>query len=102
MLSIQRGSVGIQFVILVVDEETNQPLSLQNATNITFIFKQPDGTVYNVSGGLYTDGSDGKIQYTTQTTDLLLTGIWKFQCSYKISGSQKITSWASFQVVQFN
>lgn len=99
MLQLQHNDVGIQLIATITNQETKQIVSLVNATGITFTFKRPDGTVYNVTGSLYTDGTDGKIQYVTQTTDLTMTGIWKFQCSCTISGSQKISSWTSFQVI---
>lgn len=96
---VQRTDTGVQFVCTIVDEQTNNIINLSQASNFALTFRKPDKSVYSVVASLYTDGTDGKISYLSQVTDLLLAGIWKFQASYTLSGSNKLTSWASFQVL---
>lgn len=99
MLTIQRSSVGVQFIVQINNEQTNQPINLSSASSINFIYKQPDQIVYNVSGSLYTDGTDGKVSYISQDTDLTVRGIWKLQISYQISGATNYTSIYTFEVL---
>lgn len=99
MLTIQRGDTGIQFIGKIENEEDGSTVDMSSANNIKFIFKAPNSLAYSVDGSLYTNGKDGKVQYTSQPTDLLTVGIWKFQVSYALSGSSKVTSWVSFQVI---
>ena len=98
MIDLQRTDTGVQFICTIKDKQTGQIISLVGATNIQFIFRQPDRKNYVVNGSLYTDGSDGKVVYTSQSTDINIAGLWKLQVSYTITTYTKLTSWITFQV----
>lgn len=98
MLYIQRTDTGVNFVVTLLDEQTNQILNISSATNINFIFRRPDKVTYIVDGSLYTDGTDGKVQYTSQPSDMTVAGLWKFQVSYQLNGATKLSSYTTFQV----
>lgn len=86
-------------IIQVVDEQTGSVMDLSQASNFQFLLKPPGQTAYTVGASLYADGRDGKIVYTTQTTDLTLKGVWKLQGIYTLSGSKKYTSVGTFEVL---
>lgn len=60
-------------------DEAGAVQNISDATVKRFIFKKADGTVIQRSGSFYTDGSDGKIQYTTVSGDLNSAGRWRVQ-----------------------
>lgn len=98
MIVLQRTDSGVQFVCTIVDEQSGLPLNLSGAADIYFIFKQPNESNYIVSGSLLNDGSDGKITYTSQSTDLQVAGIWQVQVAYTIGTYTKLTNSQSFIV----
>lgn len=42
-------------------------------------FQRPDKTTFQVAASFVTDGTDGKIKYTTLSTDLNQAGAWTLQ-----------------------
>lgn len=99
MIEIQNNDTGIQFIIQVLDQCTNQPINISAMVSSSFIFRRPDKYTYSVTASLYTNGSDGKLAYTTGPSDLVMEGIWKVQATYILSGYTKYTSWITFRVL---
>jgi hypothetical protein len=54
-------------------------VNLSSATTITFYLMDPGGNVANKTGTLTTDGTDGKIEYTTTTGVIDEAGTWTIQ-----------------------
>ena len=74
---------------------------ISSATTITFTFKRPDGTTFTKSGAFTSDGTDGKVQYTTIDGDLNGAGTWSLQVLIVISGGlTHNTNVATFRVFE--
>jgi hypothetical protein len=54
-------------------------IDLSSTTQKQLVFKKPSGTTLTKTAVFYTDGTDGKIQYTSQAGDLSELGEWKWQ-----------------------
>ena len=65
-------------VEFTVSDELAVIVPLQTAT-IQMIFKKPNGKKETKTATLTTDGSDGKMEYTTTLTDLNVAGTWLIQ-----------------------
>jgi len=74
---IHVDDIGTVFEITLVDCDT--PVNISAATAKSIIFSKPDGTTVAKTATFTTDGSDGKIRYTTIANDLDLDGKWKIQ-----------------------
>ena len=99
MEQFRHNDVGDQLVYKVLKcENRTTPLDLSSASGISFTLKRPDGYVYTVTGGLYTNGSDGKLLYTTQSGDFVVTGLWHAQASYMMAGGYFTTPQWEFLV----
>lgn len=83
---IRLNDVGTIFRVTFKDGAYIVDISV--ATTKQFIFKKPSGSNLTVSGSLYTDGTDGILQYTTVEGDLNETGLWKIQ-GYLVIGTNK-------------
>jgi len=62
----------------VVDQD-NAIVDLSTADTISLIFKKPNGSKDTKVASMVTDGTDGKMEYTTAVTDLDAAGLWKIQ-----------------------
>lgn len=80
------GDVGTQILVTLVDGST--PVDLSTATTIQYFIKKPDNTIITVNATLYTDGTDGKIYYTTISSTLDQSGYYVLQ-TYVIIGVNK-------------
>lgn len=90
---LQVGAI-TQLVVEIQDVNTGDPVQLQTATGMTISILYPDGTTArDLPAALYTDGSDGRIAYTTHNdgaSDIDLTQ-W---------GKYRIQGWATLGGVQ--
>lgn len=91
------NDVGTDLVVTVTDE-TGAAVNVATATNITVWLTKPDGTVLTKTGTLDTDGTDGKVKYTTQSGDLSVKGTWKIQAAVTIGSASWSTRQAPFLV----
>ena len=73
---IHKNDVGTVIQATIKDGDT--VVDLTDGT-MTFMFKKPTGATVEKSGVLTTDGTDGKVQYTTETGFLDIVGTWNFQ-----------------------
>lgn len=100
---IHVGDAGTAFRVTVKDED-GVVVDISAATTKQIWLRKPDGTtVLEKSASLYTDGTDGVMQYSTVTTDLDTAGNWKLQ-GYVVIGSSVIHTdihtfkvWANLQ-----
>ncbi len=75
---VKYGDIGTIFRETFYDEAgVLQPIN--DATGKMFAFKKPDASIIWRTGVFFTDGSDGKLQYTTVSGDLDQVGRWQFQ-----------------------
>lgn len=98
MLTLRRTDYGISFIVQILDEQTNNIVNLASVTSINFVFRKPDKTTYSVEGSLYTDGTDGKVTYTSASSDFQIKGIWRLQVNYTKNLSFRTTDDISFEV----
>lgn len=92
---IHVGDIGTQFIITVTD---NTAVDISTATTKQFIFKKPDGTKLTVSASFYSDGTDGKLTYTTVDGDIDIAGTWKLQTLVVISDGTFYSDVTTFKV----
>ena len=69
-----------------------------SATGLILKFTPPSGTTVNKTATLYTDGSDGKIQYVTQSGDLDEDGTWEVQPYFTLGSFTGHASRRKFEV----
>ena len=74
---IHIGDIGSQFISTIYNQDSSI-LNVSSVVTITFRIKSPSNVSLDVSGSLYTDGTDGKVLYTA--TDIFdEAGIWNYQ-----------------------
>lgn len=83
----QNGDVGLVLVIQFLDQN-NLPINLSTATELKIQLGQPDGTGVEFDATLFTDGTDGKIKYTTVADDIDQSGLCTIQASANITGAK--------------
>lgn len=57
----------------------NAPVDISIATTREILLKKPSGALLTRTGILVTDGTDGKMKYTTISGDLDEVGVWQIQ-----------------------
>lgn len=68
MSEIHVNDIGTTFTVTIREGKT--ALDISTATTKDILFKRPDKTLLTVAGAFVTDGTDGKIIYTTVDGDL--------------------------------
>jgi hypothetical protein len=86
----QRGSI-VQLVIQLIDQATGLPINISTATSMSIFLLYPDLALERqFVAQLYTDGTDGRIVYTTQNSmsnvDLSEVGLYQMQGQVVIGG----------------
>lgn len=79
LAQVHLGNIGTMFLVTMKDQDGTVITDLNLLDEIDFIFQKPDESTVTKSGSLYTDGSDGKLYYTTRINDLDQEGIWILQ-----------------------
>jgi len=64
---IHVGDIGTAFTVTIMDDTAIVDIS--SATTRNMIFKKPSATKVTQAASFVTDGSDGKIRWTTTTVD---------------------------------
>jgi len=93
---IHLNDIGTQFVLTVKDGSS--AVDISGATTKQIIIKKPSGTKITVSTTFSTDGTDGKMYYTTVVDDLDETGSYKLQGKVIISDGTFYTDITTFKV----
>lgn len=85
----QEGAI-VQLVMEIIDDNTGEPVQLQTATDFIISLQYPNGLYRQFPADLWTDGSDGKIYYTTrnngQIVDLDQSGLYTSQAQASVNG----------------
>lgn len=75
-------------LLCTVLDENESVVDLSTASQLQIILKKPGcGDVLNKTAQLYTDGTDGKMKYTTVSGDLDRRGTWELQGFVRIGTS---------------
>lgn len=77
-MEIHKDDYGTIFRATILDEN-DAVVDVGDFTTRSFIFKKPDKSIINKTASLYTDGSDGIIQYTVESGVLDTVGVWQIQ-----------------------
>lgn len=100
MADVHVGDIGTCFRLTVLRSDGTVESQLGSATVRRIKLKDPSGTTTTKTATLYTNGSDGKMQYTTTAaTELATAGTWQVQGYIELGGGKWHTSIASFNVV---
>lgn len=70
---------GVALRITVLNEDSNLAENISSATTKTITFRKPLGTTTVKSGAFSTDGTDGRVQYVTESGFIDEVGLWKMQ-----------------------
>lgn len=95
--------VGTIFRVTVYDTTSTGGSSVADisaATTKQFTFKRPDGTTFTKTAVFTTDGTDGNIQYITESGVLNTAGRWHLQAYVKTSAGNWSTSVGDFKVFE--
>lgn len=93
----QEGDIGFPLIIQVLDEDGN-PVDLTGASDIKFILEYPDRNSRTREASLFTDGTDGKVLYTTVESDLTQSGLYFVQVRYSLESEILFTEVGALQV----
>lgn len=74
---IHVDDIGTLFTITLKDGE--DPVNISSASVKVIVFVSPNGGRTEKTADFLTDGTDGKIKYTTIAGDLSVSGLWKLQ-----------------------
>jgi len=92
----KKNDIGTVFQILIYKNGAARPIDA--GTGLTIYFRKPDASILEKTATFTTDGTDGKMQYTTVAGDLDQSGLWGIQGKYTIGGSTWRTDWGDFPV----
>lgn len=71
------GDIGTVLEVTLYD--SGVVVDISSATVKQFIFKKPDRTTATKAASFSTNGTDGKLRYTTIANDLDIAGDWELQ-----------------------
>lgn len=74
---IHAGDIGTIFRITIKDGDSIVDVS--NVDSKIVYLQKPDSSTLTKAASYYTDGTDGIIQYTTESGDLDQVGTWQIQ-----------------------
>lgn len=94
---IHVGDVGTSFRFLVRDED-GQVIDVSGATGMKIWLRKPNGDVLEFDGSLVNDGTDGLIEYVTESGDLDAPGKWRAQAQVTYGGNVVHTEVTKFEV----
>lgn len=78
MNSVRFNDAGTAFR-LTVGDGFSEFISISGASSLGMRFRRPDGSVFDRTARLVTDGFDGQTEYVTVSGDLNMVGHWHVQ-----------------------
>ncbi len=99
---VHYNDIGTVFEVTVKDcvSGTATVLDVSGASALELVFKSPSGVAATKTASLVTDGTDGKIKYTTVDGDLNEVGTWRLQAKISIGGGVFRSDVGSFKVYE--
>ena len=94
---VHNGDVGTVFRLTIIDTD-GTAIEVSTASVKYIYFQDPNGTRTQETAAFTTDGTDGKIQYTTTAGDIDLVGTWMVQGYVETSLGKFWTEKDSFKV----
>lgn len=74
---IHVGDIGTVFEVTIKDGSS--VVDISSATALQIIFKKPDDSSLTKIAIFSSDGTDGKMKYTSVANDLNISGSWRLQ-----------------------
>lgn len=97
---IHVNDIGTVFRGTVYEDCDAQTLvDISTASVMVMYFQKPDGSVVTQTAVFSTDGTDGKMQYTTIASDLDQAGSWKMQGKVTLPAGDWHTDIHKFKVL---
>ena len=93
---IHLNDIGTKFLVTVTDGSS--AVDISGASTKQIIIQKPSGTKLTVATAFDSDGTDGKMSYTTVEDDLDEAGSYKLQGKVAISDGTFYTDITSFKV----
>lgn len=93
---IHVNDIGTKFLVTIKDD--GSIVDVSNASVILVKIRKPDDVVLAQNGILDSDGTDGKIYYTTQAGDLDQAGTYKLQVTVHLPAGTYYTDIYTFKV----
>lgn len=99
---VHYNDIGTVFEVTIKDcvSGTSTVLDVSGATTLELVFKSPSGTSTTKTASLVTDGTDGKIKYTSVDGDLNEVGTWRLQAKISIGGGVYRSDVGTFKVYE--
>ena len=82
--NIQVGAIGLIITLTITEDDV--AVNISSATTKQIKIRKPDGTVMAKTAAFTTNGSDGKVTYTTIAGDIDLVGEYKAQAYVVMTG----------------
>jgi hypothetical protein len=95
---IHNGDIGTIFELTVYDGST--VVDLSSALELKIIFGKPSGATLTKDASLVTDGTDGKIEYTTVNGDIDEDGYWTLQVYIRLATGNWRSNIIDFKVYE--
>ena len=100
---IHVDDVGTVLEITLKDEGSSPEIvDVSTASTKEILLLMPNGTLLTKTADFTTDGSDGKIEYTTVKGDLAISGVWKVQAHVILGTASPINSEWRSDIGEFN
>ena len=93
---IHVGDVGTQLIGTVKD--SGAAVDISSASLLQMFIKKPDSTSMTKTASLNSDGTDGKMKYTSVSGDFDQVGVYKIQGKVTIGSATYYSSISSFKV----
>jgi len=94
---IRVGDIGTVFELTIKDQD-DQVVPINQATVKEITLKKPSGTKVTKTAVFSTDGTDGKMRYTSVADDLDVAGDWSYQGYVELPDGKWKTDIHSFRV----
>lgn len=97
------NDIGTVFRVTIYDTTStggSTVADVSDTTTRTLFFGRPNGTTFARSAVFTTDGTDGKIEYTTVDGDLDMAGTWSIQAYVVSSGGSWNSTVGNFRVFE--
>ena len=99
MCEIHVGDHGTLFLFLIKKCDAVEPVDISQAHSVEVTFLKGGGDKVTVNGTFLTDGSDGKVTYTTTEEDVDEAGYWQVQAKVIFPTGHFYSDIVKFQVL---
>ena len=87
-------------IVVTVTDDTGTVEDISSATTRSILLTDPSGTETTKSASFTTDGTDGKIEYTTVNGDINASGTWELQILLSAASFSRKSNVVKFVVTE--